>query len=122
MTTIGLRGVRGAITVDTNSKEAIVSATQELIEHMISENKIKTEDIASVFFTTTTDLNADFPAQAARKLGMNLVPLLCASEIAVPGALAKCIRILIHWNTNQSQAEIKHAYLGGAKVLREDLK
>ena len=117
-----LRGVRGAITADVNSKEAIVSATKTLIEYMISENKIELSDIASVFFTTTPDLNADFPAQAARQLGMTLVPLLCASEIAVPGALAKCIRILIHWNTIKAQTEIKHAYLGGAKVLREDLK
>jgi chorismate mutase len=117
-----LRGVRGAITVEVNAKETIVSATKELIENMLSENKIQTEEIASIFFTTTPDLNADFPAQAARQLGMNLVPLLCAGEIAVPGALAKCIRILIHWNTNKSQSEIKHSYLKGAKVLREDLK
>ncbi len=117
-----VRGIRGATTVEVNSKEEIVSATQELIQNMISENKIELGDVASIFFTTTPDLNADFPAQAARRLGMNLVPLLCASEIAVPGALAKCIRILIHWNTNKAQTEIKHSYLRGAKVLREDLK
>jgi len=116
-----LRGIRGAVTVERNSPEDIHFATWELLETIIKENNINTEDIASIIFTLTQDLNAGFPAFIARTKGFKYVPLLCATEINVPGSLAKCIRILVHINTRKSQQEIKHIYLKGAVKLREDL-
>lgn len=115
-----LRGIRGAITAKANTKAEILSATEKLLSEMVKENAIKTEDIASVIFTVSPDLNAEFPAKAARKNGWNDVPLLCASEINVPHGLKQCIRILIHLNTDKSQKNIKHIYLDGAKGLREE--
>ncbi len=114
-------GVRGAITVTDNSKEEIVNATVELLEKLLDQNQIKTEDIASCFFTVTGDLNAEFPAVAARNLGWKNVALLCAMEMPVPGALPLCIRVLIHWNTSKNQDEIKPVYLREAVKLRPDL-
>jgi chorismate mutase len=116
-----LRGIRGAVTVERNSPEDIHSATWELLESIIKDNNINTEDIASIIFTMTQDLNAGFPALVARAKGFKYVPLLCATEINVPGSLARCIRILVHINTRKSQQEIKHIYLRGAVKLREDL-
>lgn len=116
-----LRGIRGAVTVERNSPEDIHFATWELLENIIKENNINTEDIASIIFTLTQDLNAGFPAFVARTKGFKYVPLLCATEINVPGSLARCIRILVHINTRKSQQEIKHIYLRGAVKLREDL-
>lgn len=117
-----LRGIRGAVTVERNSSEDILSATGELLAAIISENQLVPEDIASAFFTVTADLNAEFPATAARELmGWTYVPMLCATEIDVPGRLGKCIRIMVHVNTTKSQQELKHIYLRGATVLRRDL-
>ncbi len=116
-----VRGIRGAIRVKDNTPEDICRATVELLQTIISVNEIETEDIASIFFTTTPDLNADFPASAARELGWNLVPLLCAREIDVPGSMTRLIRVLLHVNTTKSQDQIKHQYLGEAAVLRPDL-
>lgn len=116
-----VRGVRGAISVDENKAEAIYEATMELLEAIVNENQIKTEDIASIFFTVTTDLNADFPAHAARGLGWQFVPLICATEILVPGSMEKAIRVLMHVNTTKNQKEIKHIYLREAVKLRKDL-
>lgn len=115
-----LRGIRGAITVKGNNKADILSATEKLLSKMVKENAIKTEDIASVIFTASQDLNAEFPAKAARKNGWEIVPLLCATEINVPHGLKLCIRVLIHLNTDKSQKDIKHVYLDGAKILREE--
>lgn len=118
-----VRGIRGATTVDLDSPEEIRSATRELLEALISENAIESfEGLASVFLTTTPDLTSAFPAEAARELGMHLVPLLCASEIAVPGALPRCIRVLLHVNTDRPQREIRHVYLREARKLRPDVK
>jgi chorismate mutase len=117
-----LRGIRGAITVERNLPEEIHAASWELLETVIRENDINTEDIASIIFTVTQDLNAGFPALIARARGLKYVPLLCATEINVPGSLARCIRILVHVNTRKSQQEIKHIYLKDAVRLREDLK
>ena len=119
---MALRGIRGAITVKTNSKPAIVEATTRLLTAMIDANKLKKDEIASIIFTATADLNAEFPATAARKLGLNSTPLLCAKEIDVKTALKKCVRVLILYNTNKSQKQIKHLYLDGAKILRPDLE
>ncbi len=116
-----VRGIRGAITAKGNTQREIFDATKKLLETMVKVNDVNTEDIASVFLTTTPDLNADFPATAARELGWNMVPLLCAREIDVPGSMERLIRVLMHVNTNKSQAEIRHQYLDEAASLRTDL-
>ncbi|MFB3160298.1 chorismate mutase [Neobacillus sp. 179-J 1A1 HS] len=117
-----IRGVRGAITVDCNSKEVIISATEELLKQVIEGNNILPEQVASVFISTTDDLNAAFPARALRKFpGWTYVPVMCMRELAVPNALPLCVRVMLHVNTAVPQEEIVHVYLGGAKVLRPDL-
>jgi chorismate mutase len=116
-----VRGIRGAITADANSPEAICEATLELLETMIERNNLDSSEIASAWFTTTQDLNAQFPAYAARGLGWIDVPLVCTSEIPVPGALDKVIRVLLHYNTDLPQAAIHHVYMRGAVALRQDL-
>ncbi|HEY65062.1 MAG TPA: chorismate mutase [Caldilineae bacterium] len=115
------RGVRGATTADENTREAILKATRQLLALMIRLNDIKPEDVASAIFSTTPDLNAEFPALAARQLGWVDVPLLCTHEISVPGSLPRCIRILLHWNTDKSAHEITHVYIKEAANLRPDL-
>ena len=115
-----MRGVRGATTVTENTREAILTATRELLEAMITANSITIDDIASVWFTTTTDVNAEYPAVAARQLGWLDVPLLCGHEMHVPGGLAYCIRVLLHWNTTVSQSAVRHIYLHEAVSLRPD--
>lgn len=114
------RGVRGATVAVENSKEAILAATRELLYVMIRANGIQSEDVASVYFTTTRDLNATYPALAARQLGWYDVALLCGHEMEVPDGLPGCIRVLIHWNTRRAQREIVHVYLHEAQSLRPD--
>lgn len=114
------RGVRGAITVDENTADAILTATRELLNAIIEANQIESEDIGSAYFTTTADLNAEFPAVAARQLGWYDVPLICSHEMAVPHSLPKVVRVLIMWNTTRSQHEIQHIYLRDAQQLRPD--
>lgn len=114
------RGIRGATTVDANTREAILQASTELLSQMVLANDVQPEDVASVFFTTTRDLNADFPALAARQMGWNDVALLCGHEMDVPGSLAMCLRILLHVNTEKRPEEMVHVYLRGARVLRPD--
>jgi chorismate mutase len=121
MKSMMVRGVRGAISVEANTSEAIRNATKELLEKIVKINELNPEDIASAFFTVTKDLNADFPASAARELGWTSVPLLCATEIDIPGSLPCIIRVLLHTNTTKSQQEIKHVYLKEAVKLRKDL-
>jgi chorismate mutase len=117
-----IRGVRGAITVDCNSEEVIISATEELLKQVIEGNNILPEQVASVFISTTDDLNAAFPARALRKFpGWTYVPVMCMRELAVPNALPLCVRVMLHVNTAVPQEEIVHIYLEGAKVLRPDL-
>lgn len=113
-----IRGIRGAITVDQNDADEIREATKELLRAILDENSLSTEDVVSALFTVTPDLNADFPASGARELGWDLVPLICANEIPVPGALPLCIRVLLHINTSCSQQEIRHIYLREAVCLR----
>lgn len=117
---VRLRGVRGATSVTENSEEAILAATRELLLTMIQANGISPEDVASGHFTTTPDLNATFPALAARQLGWFDVALLCGHEMDVPGALPRCVRILIHWHTRRRPDEIVHVYLHEARGLRPD--
>lgn len=116
------RGVRGATTVEKNDREDILKATRQLLALMLRQNGIDPADVASAIFTTTTDIDAEFPALAARQLGLLDVPLLCGHEMAIPGSLPLCVRILIHWNTDKSQAEIKHVYERDAKRLRPDIQ
>lgn len=116
-----VRGIRGAITVEANSKESILEGTKELLLAMQKENKFNTTDIVSILFSMTPDLDAVFPAEAARQLGWRPVPLFDAQEIAVEGSLPQCIRILMLINSQKSQLEIKHCYLREAQVLRADL-
>ncbi len=114
------RGVRGATTVPENSREEILKATRELLALMIRRNDIEAGDVASAIFSTTTDLNAEFPALAARQLGWYDVALLCTHELDVPGSLRRCIRILLHWNTEKRAEEIIHVYVRDAVALRPD--
>lgn len=114
------RGVRGATCVAENTAAAITAATRELLQAMLEANAIVADDIASIFFAATPDLDAAHPATAARELGLGDAALLCMTEIAVPGAPERCIRVLLHWNTARSQAAIEHIYLGKAAALRPE--
>lgn len=116
-----IRGVRGAIDVDSNEEEKILEATGQLLQKMVSDNSIEKKDIATVIFSLTTDLDAVFPAKAARQIGWEEIPLFCCTEIDVPGALPRCIRVLMLVNTSRSLQDIKHVYLRGAAALRKDL-
>ncbi len=115
------RGVRGATTAENNTRDDILSATRQLLALIIRQNGIDPADLASAFFSTTVDLDAEFPALAARQLGWLEVPMLCSHELNVPGSLPKCIRVLLHWNTDKKQSEISHVYIKGAQKLRPDL-
>ncbi len=118
-----VRGIRGAITIDEDKPEAIQEATQYLLRCILEANpELAPEDIASVWFTVTPDIHSDYPARSARGLGWTQVPLLCTQEIPVLHGLPRCIRILIHWNTDLAASQISHVYLRGAEVLRPDLK
>ena len=118
---MAVRGVRGATTVRANTKEEILDAARELLEAVIKANDIDPEDVASAWFTTTLDLNSEFPAVAARQMGWTFVPLMCGHEMGVPGSLPMCLRVLIHLNTEKSIHDIHHVYIRGASVLRPDL-
>jgi chorismate mutase len=114
------RGIRGATTAAANTAEDILEATDELMRVVISLNELQPDDVASIIFTTTPDLTATFPALAARELGWNEVPLLCAHEMTVPGALTNAVRVLIHVNTTHTADEMRHVYLKGARQLRPE--
>ncbi len=119
---MAVRGIRGATTVEGDLPEQIESCTKELLDAIARSNPdLRTEDIASAFFTTTEDLVSVHPASAARRMGWDQVPMMCAKEIPVPGSLPRCIRILIHWNTELDQNDIRHVYLREAVNLRPDL-
>jgi chorismate mutase len=117
---VRLQGIRGATTVARNDAQEILSATDELLRALIEANGLQPDDIVSALFTVTRDLDAAFPARAAEEFGWNIVALLHATEIPVPGSLPRCIRLLIHAYTARSRAEIKHCYLRQATVLRPD--
>ena len=116
-----LRALRGAITVEENDAEAIVGAAEELVGAVIERNRLGPDDMVSCIFTCTADLDAEFPAVAARRLGLSAVPLLCTKEMAVPGALPRVIRLLVHYYADASM-EAKHVYLREAVALRRDLE
>lgn len=118
-----IRGVRGATTVSSNIDGDIVTSAEELFEKMIALNDVNPEAVVSVFISVTEDLNAAFPAKALRKFaGWKYVPVMCMREISVPNSLKRCLRVMIHLNTDKSQAEINHVYLKEAQVLRPDLE
>jgi len=115
------RGIRGAICAQANEPAAILRATRRLLERIVAANDVSVDDVVSVIFTVTPDLDAVYPARVAREMGWTEVPLLCMQEMAVDDSLPRCIRVLIHWNTNLAQDQIRHVYLGRAKGLRPDL-
>ena len=116
-----VRGLRGATTVDTDSPDQVTERSQELIVALMERNELAEDDIVSMLFTATADVTSIFPATAIRAIGFGAVPLLCAAEIAVPGAMPRCIRVLLHIHTTKSKDEIHHVYLHGAQGLRDDL-
>jgi chorismate mutase len=116
-----VRAIRGAIQVDADVREQILQATSELVQALLTRNEVTADDLISVVFTATPDLTSEFPAYAARLMGMTDVPLLCASEIAVAGAMPRVLRVLAHVETSRARAEIHHPYLRGAAALRRDL-
>ncbi len=112
------RGIRGATTVDDNTREDTLAAAKELLQEMVQANGVQEEEIACIFFTTTPDVNGAFPAAAARELGLSQAPMLCGHEMNVPGSLPMCLRILILFNTEKGTEEIVHIYIKGARGLR----
>ena len=119
---MALRGIRGATTTEFITRDQVLSRTRELLEAVLVSNpELRSDDIASVLFTTTSDLVTAYPALAARQMGWDLVPMMCAQEIPVSESLPRCIRVLIHWNTEKTQKEIRHIYLHEAETLRPDL-
>jgi chorismate mutase len=120
---MAVRGIRGATSVEADTPADILAATTELLQEILRANKIEVfDEIVSAVFTTTSDLTSSFPAEAARSLGMHQVPLLCASEIPVRSSVARCIRVLLHLNTDKTQREMVHVYLREARRLRPDVK
>jgi chorismate mutase len=118
---IRVRAARGAIRVDRDEAETVLSATERLLSAMLERNEIGSDALVSAFFTVTEDLRSAFPAEAARRMGLGRVPLLCAQEIPVAGSMAMVIRILVHFHTGREQSEVVHVYLDGAESLRDDL-
>ena len=116
-----VRAIRGAVQIDANERAAILEGTTELVSEVMTRNSLVTDDVISVLFTATPDLTAEFPALAARKIGFQDVPLLCASEIGVPGAMPRVVRLLMHVETGQSRSALQHVYLRGAAALRLDI-
>lgn len=116
-----VRALRGATTIGKNLHKEIVYETKNLLSEIVQANSISKDDIISVIFSTTRDINAAFPAVAAREMGWTDIPLMCTNEMEVPGSLEKCIRVLMHINTDKSNSQLKHIYLKEAKKLRPDL-
>ena len=118
---MAVRAVRGAIQVDADERDDILTGTSELVTEVLRRNDIDPDDLISIVFTATRDLTADFPAYAARMLGLGDVPLLCTTEIAVPGSMPRVLRLMAHFETVRTRAEVRHVYLRGAAALRTDL-
>lgn len=119
--TVAVRAIRGAVQVAANERAAVIEGTTELVTEVMERNGLTTDDVISVLFTATPDLTAEFPALAARKIGFQDVPLLCAGEIGVPGAMPRVVRLLMHVETGLPRASIQHVYLRGAVALRLDI-
>jgi chorismate mutase len=121
MEAMRVRALRGATTVPANTKDDILAATATLLEEMLRRNELDRQDLVSIVFTATSDLTAEFPAAAARGIGICDIPLLCARELEVDGAMARCVRVLLHCYTSRSLTDLRHVYLGEARRLRDDL-
>jgi chorismate mutase len=115
------RAARGAIRVASDDRDALLSATERLLSNLLERNAIETEELVSILFTVTDDLRAAFPAEAARRMGLGKVPLLCAREIDIPGAMPGVVRVLMHFHSDASLDDVVHVYLDGAESLRDDL-
>ena len=118
---MAVRAIRGAVQVDADEREAILEGTAELVAEVMSRNELTADDFISALFTVTPDLTAEFPALAARKTGFHAVPLMCATEIPVPGAMPRVVRLMAHVETDRPRSEIQHVYLRGAVALRLDI-
>jgi chorismate mutase len=118
---VTVRAIRGAVQVDADEREAILEATAELVAEVMSRNELTADDVISVMFTATPDLTAEFPALAARKIGFHAVPLMCATEIPVAGAMPRVVRLMAHVETDRPRSQIQHVYLRGAAALRLDI-
>jgi chorismate mutase len=118
---VRVRAARGAIVVPDTGAEALLSSTQRLLGAMLERNAVEVEDLVSILFTATEDLRSAFPAEAARRMGIGIVPLMCAREIPVDGAMRSVIRVLMHFHSDRSLSEVVHVYLDGAEALRDDL-
>ena len=118
---MAVRAVRGAIQIEANERQLLLDGASELVQEVMRRNQIAPTDLISILFTATPDLTAEFPAYAARQLGLTDVPLMCASEIDVPGALPRTLRLLAHIDTALERAQLRHVYLRGAAALRTDL-
>ena len=118
---MSVRAIRGAIQVDADTREDVLEGSAELVTAVLERNRLSADDIISILFTATPDLTAEFPAYAARLLGLTDVPLMCASEIAVPGAMPRVLRLLAHVETELDRADVRHVYLRGAAAMRSDL-
>jgi chorismate mutase len=116
-----VRAIRGAVQIEADERDAILEGTAELVTEVLARNELTTDDVISVLFTATPDLTAEFPALAARKIGFHDVPLICATEIAVPGAVPRVVRLIAHVHTDRPRSAIQHVYLRGAAALRLDI-
>jgi len=116
-----VRAARGAIAVAQDSADVLLGATQRLLSELLGRNDVETDDLVSVLFTATEDLRSAFPAEAARRMGLGIVPLMCAREIPVDGSMPRVVRVLVHFHSDRSLAEVEHVYLDGAESLRDDL-
>ncbi len=118
---MSVRAVRGATQVEADDRDEILQATAELVAEVLDRNGLVAHDVISILFTATPDLTSEFPAHAARKMGLTDVPLLCATEIAVPGAMPRVLRLMAHVETERERSDVRHVYLRGAAALRTDL-
>ena len=118
---VAVRAIRGAIQVDADERQAVLDGTAELVTAVMDRNGLSTDDVISVIFSATADLRAEFPALATRSLGFQEVPLLCCSEIDVPGAMPRVVRLMMHVETERSRSQMQHVYLRGATALRLDM-
>jgi monofunctional chorismate mutase len=118
---VRVRAARGAVTVDADTREAVLDATERLLRELLERNAAGADDVVSIVFTATDDIRSAFPAEAARRIGLARVPLLCAREMDVVGSLAACVRVLVHFHTTRTPSEVAHVYLDGARSLRDDL-
>lgn len=116
-----VRAIRGATTVDGDTRDEVIARTRELVQAVVERNAIDPDDLVSILFTATDDIRSAFPAEAAREAGFTHVPLMCARELDIVDGIERCIRVMVHVHTTRTTAELRHPYLHGARQLRTDL-